>query len=385
MQCPGSLALCRDIPDSGSEFAAEGTAAHELAEDCLRKGTNAKEFLGRLFQIVSDDGLETYEFVVDDDMAAYVQTYIDFVRRESLGADLLIEQKLSTLPVYGVEDQSGTADAVVLDHLTGTVTVIDLKYGRGLKVHAASNDQLRTYGLAALEEHDLAGDWEQVRMVIHQPRLDHISEEVLTVDELRAWGIEAAEAAQVAMLAHKADVDECEANGWLRPSEKACQWCPAKAVCPALERFVGETCFDDLTLETVNDPTEDTAEDLGAKRALVSLVESWCKAVVAETDKRLELGQPVSGWKLVQGRRGARQWEDEAAAEDMLKKWRLKKDVMYTMKVVSPTQAEKILTPQRWEKAQELVVQKDGKPQAVPDSDPRPALEPTTFDDLTEN
>ncbi len=36
MQCPGSVALSYGAPDSSSEYADEGTAAHELAAMCLR-------------------------------------------------------------------------------------------------------------------------------------------------------------------------------------------------------------------------------------------------------------------------------------------------------------------------------------------------------------
>lgn len=36
MSCPGSVALNEGKDDKGSSYAAEGTAAHELAEKILR-------------------------------------------------------------------------------------------------------------------------------------------------------------------------------------------------------------------------------------------------------------------------------------------------------------------------------------------------------------
>lgn len=36
MTCPGSVKLAEGIEDKGSSYAAEGTAAHELAEHILR-------------------------------------------------------------------------------------------------------------------------------------------------------------------------------------------------------------------------------------------------------------------------------------------------------------------------------------------------------------
>lgn len=48
MACPGSVALSEGLPDKSSEFADEGTDAHELAALCLSLGdTPAKDFIGK--------------------------------------------------------------------------------------------------------------------------------------------------------------------------------------------------------------------------------------------------------------------------------------------------------------------------------------------------
>lgn len=77
--CPGSVALCRNLPDSSSSYADEGTAAHDLAAKCLESGKDAAEFIGETV----DKG-----FVVDSTMAGYVQQYVDFVRFLQKGAAL---------------------------------------------------------------------------------------------------------------------------------------------------------------------------------------------------------------------------------------------------------------------------------------------------------
>src|SRR5690606_26092408 len=46
MKCAGSIALSRGIPNVDSEYAREGTAAHELAEKCLRRDLDAEAFIG---------------------------------------------------------------------------------------------------------------------------------------------------------------------------------------------------------------------------------------------------------------------------------------------------------------------------------------------------
>jgi len=49
---------------------------------------------------------------------------------------------------------------------------------------------------------------------------------------------------------------------------------------------------------------------------------------------------------------------------------------MYNKKLISPTQAEKLLkpTPRRWAKVIDQITQNDGKPSVAPESDKRPAL-----------
>jgi hypothetical protein len=94
--------------------------------------------------------------------------------------------------------------------------------------------------------------------------------------------------------------------------------------------------------------------------------------------KELAEGRAVPGYKLVLGKKGARAWEDEAAAEAAMKAMRLKQDQMYQFKVISPTTAEKLLakeSPRRWATLQKLITQSDGKPTVAPASDARPALE----------
>ena len=109
------------------------------------------------------------------------------------------------------------------------------------------------------------------------------------------------------------------------------------------------------------------------------LIEAWCKAVRAKVEAELLAGNSVPGFKLVQGRRGARKWADLTAAEQALKAMRLKVEEMYDLSLISPTTAEKLhkagtIGPRQWPKLQTLVVQPEGMPSVAPESDKRPAL-----------
>ncbi len=390
MTCPGSVILGESYPNDSSEYAAEGTAAHELASWALTEGTDTAAYLGRKIEV------EGFTFEVDQDMADYVQQYVDNTR--AIGGELFVEQRLSIAHLTGEEGAEGTSDAVII---AGTELVIrDLKYGRGVKVEAQGNRQLRIYALGALAEYELMYDIQTVRLCIDQPRLNHVSEDVMAVDELLAFGENVTKCAKVVEIASK------HRNNWvgksyeyLQPSEDACRWCPVKPDCPALRDHVLTTVADDFVDVTkpiapqINVDREVDNTLLGNLLNATDLIEGWCKAIRAKAEGELFAGREVPGYKLVEGRRGHRAWGDPADAEEVLKSMRLKMDEMYDLKLISPTTAEKLhkagrIGPRQWPRIKDHITQPDGKPSVAPETDKRPALVLTAveeeFDDETE-
>jgi hypothetical protein len=373
MRCPGSVQACADLPDESSKFADEGTAAHFLASECLGRGDEPFSHLGRTI-LVSRDGAEwlpegwaagnaASSFLVDQDMCLAVRDYVDYVRgvSKATGGALLVEQRLPISSLTGESGAHGTADAVILAERE--IIVIDLKYGRGVAVDAEDNEQLQIYALAALREFGLAQDFDQVRMVIHQPRLGAVSEATLSIDDLAYFGERVLEAAGFTQYP----------DPRLNPSEKACRFCRAKATCPALRDEVIEA-FDATPV-----PADQGEQVLADCMGKVDLIEGWCKAVRAEAEARLLAGKPVPGWKLVQGKKGNRKWSSDADAEAMLKAMRIPHDRMYDYAVISPTSAEKlakaeVIGPRQWPRVAALITQAEGKPSVAPESDKRPAL-----------
>lgn len=153
LNCTVAPSLEAKHKDESSPFAAEGTLAHELAERCLRAGRAAAEIKGDY----------------PAEMRDYVQTYVDYVL--SIKGELLVEQRLDIS--RWVPDCFGTSDAVVL--LDGVCHIIDLKYGKGVKVFAEQNTQLMLYALGAYDAYDsIYGPLTDFEIHIVQPRLDHI-------------------------------------------------------------------------------------------------------------------------------------------------------------------------------------------------------------------
>ena len=386
MRCYGKLAMEKPFPNTSSAYADEGTAAHEVAQMCLEQGQDASAFAGRIITVARGEGAQRTErkFTVDEEMVEHVQRYVDIVR--GLGGELMVEQRVDFSRWIGVDGSFGTSDAVVIWPDQREVAIIDLKYGRGVAVSAEENEQEMLYACGTLDllalAYDVEDDW-QVRLMIVQPRIGNVSEWTLTVAQLKDFAARASVAARHAMHQY-----EGKAEPKLTPGEKQCRFCRAKAVCPALAAEVRDVVsagaataddFSDLTQVEAAVTAADTDEWLSGAMQKVDLVEQWCKAVRAETERRLLAGQEVPGFKLVQGKRGARAWVNPEQAEEALKAMRLKVEQMYDMKLISPTTAEKLhkagaIGPRQWAKVQELYAQSEGSAHVAPASDKRPAL-----------
>ena len=380
MVCHGSVALEAPFPDSSSHFAAEGTVAHELASECLISGADPALMIGKPATV------DEFDFVIGEDMVDHVKDYMKLVREYAEGGELLVEKRVGIGHLTGEEGAGGTSDVIIIKG--SEIIIIDLKYGMGVKVDAGGNQQLMLYALGALNEYDLIGDFDTVTMVIHQPRLNHVSEYSIPVSELLTFSDEVRSAADKVRSPDAALVS----------GEKQCKFCKAKAVCPALRADMAEVVggaadisdFADLVAQEITSETSDNY--LPVAMSKVEMVEQWCKAVRAETERRLLAGQPVTGYKLVQGRAGNRDWKDPKAVEEMMKKtFRMRDDQVYDLKLISPTKAEKVFkeNPKRWANLQEQIARSDGKPSVAPATDNRPEMvvKPVMddFRDLTAN
>lgn len=412
LHCAGSMILEKDLPDSTSEHAELGTAAHFLASECLEQGKDATDFLNRQIYLVNGvahwwDRPEAINaasfFNVDMEMTENIQKYLDAVRSQAEGNQLLVEQRVSFGAYIDAQDAFGTSDAIILT--SDEIQVHDLKYGRGVKVDATGNEQLNLYGLGALDEFGVFGDFKRVRKVIHQPRIGHCSEEVVTVEQLEEF---AQDVKQSVAHIRALEIGLEDGDGGaiadfevsFNPGEKQCQWCKAKATCPALSNHLMQTMLGEFeNLEQVDLQTavpEVTAQIVSYENdrlskfyAAIPLFENWIKAVDTAVHEKLHAGEVVPGFKLVEGRKGSRKWSDDKEAEELFKSMRLKTEQMYDLKLISPTtasklQKENIIGPRQWSKVEALITQNDGKPTVAPESDKRPALDmKPQFEDLT--
>lgn len=379
--CPGSVDAEKAFPNKSSSYARAGTVMHEIGEKCLLGGGDAEQFVGDTFVV------EGYDIEVTMEMADVVNEYVSYVGTflDAAAGDIIMpEQRVPLTHMTGEAGAEGTSDVVGFRKRPQggyTMVIIDLKTGQGVPVYAKGNGQLRMYAGGALQKFGMLYDVVDVQLVIIQPPLKVVDDETITVDELRAFMDE------VAIAAGRTQIGGAE----LVPGEKQCRFCRAKSTCPALRDEVLSVvtatatpgAFRNLDDEPAALPktvaaqikTADDGEMLAAQMRSLKLVEDWIKAVRAEVERRLFEGQPVPGFKVVQGKQGNRQWSDADAALAALKKVpTLKIDDVAPRAVVSPTAAEKLLKgdEKRWSKIAPLITQAPGKPSVAPASDPRP-------------
>jgi len=309
------------------------------------------------------------KFEVTEEMADYVQVYVDTVRDRVTGsAQLLVEQRLDTglaSKRYGAV--TGTGDAVILRPFEGVVEVHDLKYGRGNKVDAKDNPQLLLYALGAMRQYSWLMPVDKVIVAIHQPRLDHAEFVEYTAAELDTF----ARDVQGKLNVLDAEIDE------LNPGEKQCKYCPAAATCPALRGAAHKAALDDFA--NVADLTE---WGIGKAMDQVELVETWCAAVRAEARRLLDSGAKVPGWCLEEGRQGNRKWADEDQASGVLVA--ALGEAAYSKKLLSPAETEKRLKkrPTDWALIEPLIVRGAPTINMVRDDGKRKPLAASVRDDF---
>lgn len=392
--CPASLWLSRNEPDQPSEYAAEGTTAHALAEYCFKFNRPAKNLIGGRTVVNA--------IIVDDEMADAIQHYVDTVNGiKATMTDVLVfdvEQRLDFSELldlstnintantgYKPEKSFGTADVVLLGD--GWLQVHDLKYGKGVRVSAENNKQLLIYALAAYYYYSLGCEINKISVHIHQPRLNHYSEFTVTPDELFEFGKQLKERAGIAYNIY---LNGPQSTDDFCAGESQCRFCKAAGKCETLATHVAQTVnadFENLDEACVQQVDTLDSEALSNKFRSIGLIKSWITAVETRVQSELQHGNPVPGFKLVIGRQGNRAWVNEQDAENTLKSFRLKQDEMYSRKLITPTQALKILKGQdkRIAKLEGVITRPDGKPTVVPESDKRPAISPADdFTDLTQ-
>lgn len=349
--CTPSARFEEQIPSETSEYAEEGTVAHELAALLLQKEW------GLLNPIDVDPWEDAIEEVktnafYDAEMLEYVSEYVNFCT--SIEGQPFIEHRFSLEPFVPLG--FGTSDCTVINCQTKRLTVVDLKYGKGVKVQAIGNKQGMLYALGALRDLDVDNDIEIIEICIYQPRAGGLSRWELTVDELLDWANN--EVTPKAKLA-------IAGQGEFKAGEH-CKFCNAKTVCRAYYKL-----FEGVLNLRKKDPRELNDEEIAAILLQAKPIETWLKSVQSDMLKAAKDGILLPGFKLVPGR-GSRVYKSEDVVIETLIAEGYTQDKIFNSKIRSITDLEKELGKKRFnELFADNITNKEGAPTLVPDEDTR--------------
>ena len=384
INCPASVFLNKDIPDEGSVYADEGTAAHTIMELAGKEYFKGFEFDSikttlalKLAEMMTrgPQGKFTITDTWADEVINCTRVWLTELDKVCGGFPdyVAFETRVNSVEIPN-GSMGGTADCLML--VGDTLHVFDYKHGQGVPVSAENNPQLSLYGYMAYMSH-LDLPVKNIELHIVQPRADNTNAWKTSVEHLCTWFDE------IVQPQAERVISICETGKYtledFTVTKSGCRFCKAKAACPAMTREVS-TELDLPRVLTVPDSTEKLARLLDFK----PVAEAYFDAVEKKVFDLLSNGQSVPGFKLVSGRPGNRKWTDSAQALDELKKAKLKMSEYYkTPEVISPSQAEKlfkqgVIGERKWQTLQGLITRSEGKPTLAAVTDKRPALKSDT-------
>lgn len=260
-----------------------------------------------------------------------------------------------------VPDGFGTCDCIIIQG--NTLIIIDYKYGKGVQVSAVDNPQMRLYALGALNDYGIAYDIERVEMHIYQPRINNISTDSMTVEELTTWAEKV-----VKPTAAKAAKGKGEYKAGAH-----CRFCPHAGRCRALTK----TCTEYVNTHGLRVGVPVLApHEVADVLAMEPLVSLWLKRVKDQAMNTMLNGGEIPGYKVVEGRQGARRWTDEHRVAELLDTAGYTRDEYTTTTIFSPAGMDKALGKARAaELLGGLVERAPGTPAIAPKSDKRPAYD----------
>lgn len=359
LHCAAAPRLEAMVEDKGSDFAREGSLAHAMGARSLKRSLN---------QSHKEEDIEIEELFVDyhtGEMDEYVGSYVAIVleryadaRNTTRDARLLVEAHLD-FSSY-VVDGFGTSDALIISD--GTMEVIDLKYGKGVRVEADGNTQMMIYALGALLSYGFDYNIERVRMTIVQPRLGNLSSAEISTTDLLEWAEKTLRPAAEAAY---------RGNGPQVPGEW-CQFCKVKHMCRALSSSCTSLAgkYRDLRLLDAADLASEVLPHL-------SVIKTWVAGAEAYALELALAGTEVPGYKVVEGRSVRRITDPDGAYLSLLNCGYTKDDILKPTELRTITDLEKLCGRKRFaDICGRYITKPAGKPTLVPVEDKRKAIAP---------
>lgn len=376
LKCTAAPQYEANFPSGTSEYAEEGTLAHSICELYARKkfcGLSTRKFNSEMRKLKDDP-------LYKDEMIQTAEAYVEYLEEKAMSYTAMpyvaVEVRVD-LSDY-IPDGFGTCDNVMIGG--DTLNITDYKHGKGVKVDAEDNPQMRLYALGALKLYwPIYGNAiKYVRTGICQPRLtDEASEETLTVEELFAWG------ESIKPTAHEAYYGP----GTFCAGDH-CRFCRGKAQCRArAEKYSAYADFKDcvpagkLPSEEASTPAEArpilglppmlSDAEIGKLLIEAAGLVKWYEDLQDYAVSALLAGSEIPGWKVVAGKSN-RAFKDTDAALKAVAAMGYDEALLYERKPKTLTEIEKLLGKKVFAaNMADHVTKPMGKPTLAPASDKR--------------
>lgn len=353
------------LPEStDTPYNMAGTAAHEVAAAFLQNRAPGQT-----------------PVPVDEDMLMHGWNYHEYVLglREQ-GSRMLVEQKL---PLWYMPARNCIVDAAVIN--PKSLHIVDYKYGEGVVVHPERSLQATIYaqtigaGMLPFPPDDFP-----VFVHIYQPRgragetgpghvwettwgeIDRIAKEEISAP---AYLIQAR---NNPMFKTGMDLPDLV----FAPSDKACQWCPAKGFCTARQASLADGFEVIESQSTPPAPAVLSLEQRARIQHHAAAMKEWLDDVTTYNLERMRGGEKLPGFKLVLSRGGNRKWSDEKkAAELLVRDTVLKRSEVVEETTIGPAQVEKLIGKNKLSAdLTALITKPPGSPVIAPEGDKREAI-----------
>jgi len=315
---------------SGPE-AKEGTFAHNLGEQCIKRNQKCIEYQGRRGYV------EGTPFEVSSEMASFVQLYVDEAKRiERLFPNplIFIERRLRLFS--GV---SGTADhAVIIPKRI--IFINDLKYGR--KIIEPDSAQVKFYALGFIGETN-PFEAKEVDLGIIQPRASHpegyVRRKLIPVNELIEWKNDVVNPA----------LKEIRGRNPKATPGPHCEYCQALIICPEILKMIFQLLR--ITTNRRGIPVEPGIhpkpsildnESLGELMRIEAVIRNLSAEIYKVALDRFKAGNRLDGFKMVQGR-GTKSWKDPKSIEEVLSQMNLADSILTDPELKSPAKILEVL------------------------------------------
>lgn len=321
--CTPSARLEEKYPNRTSEYMAEGTLAHAIAEFKVRS-----YFLEPIAKSTYTRKINKFrkEQYFNAEMLNTTDTYLEFIKGIAMSTQhkpfIAVEMQVD----YSewVPEGFGTADCILISG--DTLHVIDYKHGKGVKVEAEENPQMKLYALGAYNKYKLFYAIQNVEMHIIQPRIDNISSYKLALKDLLAWAENT-----VKPQAQKA---------WAGVGEfvqgEHCRFCKVKN-CEFRAKQNMKVVEEIQKISGALAPSE-----IGEILTKTDGIEQWIKDLKGYALEQILEGVNIPGWKAVEGKSN-RKIVDVDKAFEILEANGYDQAILYEKKPLSLTALEKVV------------------------------------------